>query len=272
MSSKYNSLKVEEYQFQGFSDEDLGIKNFEFVDLSELNGNNHNLKERISDIEIRREREHAQQTKFEINEAVRKYRGIDDQELQDYEKRVSAEVEKRVAQQLQQIKQEAYQEGRDQGANEAYEEAKVVFDQKLEELAQMIDEVRVNREEIYKKEFEDMYKMIKALTKWILLRETKEETYIPRLLEKLILEINQKNNLLIKVSPESFDYMENAVNQIENKLGSLSNLRIEIDPELQYTGIVLESDKGIIDGSLESQFESIDRVFESVGIVEDGES
>ena len=35
-------------------------------------------------------------------------------------------------------------------------------------------------------------------------------------------------------------------------------------------GIILESEKGIIDGSYQAQFEMFSRVFETVGISDDG--
>jgi len=44
--------------------------------------------------------------------------------------------------------------------------------------------------------------------------------------------------------------------------------RVEVDLDQEENGIVLESENTIVDGSLETQFKSIDRVFENVGLYE----
>ena len=51
---------------------------------------------------------------------------------------------------------------------------------------------------------------------------------------------------------------------VEARLGQLQNTRIEIVPELRHPGIILESENGLIDGSLEGVFANIDRVFGQV--------
>jgi flagellar assembly protein FliH len=106
----------------------------------------------------------------------------------------------------------------------------------------------------------------------VALKEIDEDNkYLTRLLEKLILELNEKKNLLIRISAKNFDKMDGILDEIQNKLGALSNVRVEIDHDMQDDGgIILESEKGIIDGSYQAQFEMFSRVFETVGISDDG--
>jgi hypothetical protein len=41
-------------------------------------------------------------------------------------------------------------------------------------------------------------------------------------------------------------------------------VRVEIVPELNHPGIILESENSLIDGSLEGVFQNIDKIFEQV--------
>ena len=58
--------------------------------------------------------------------------------------------------------------------------------------------------------------------------------------------------------------MPEVVQMVEAKLGQLSNVRIEIVPEISHPGIILESENGLIDGSMEGVFQNIDKIFEQV--------
>ena len=107
------------------------------------------------------------------------------------------------------------------------------------------------------------YSLINKLTKWIVLKEVEDKEYIERLLEKLILEINTKSNLLIKVNQADFEAIPDVIKKVETRLGSLSNIRVEVGNELSGRGLVLESEVGVIDGSLKAQMKSLDKIFET---------
>lgn len=215
---------------------------------------------------IRSERKHEAGSGFAINPLVREHRGITKQENEDYEKAVSEEVEKR----LEQLSKNAYEEGlakgKEEGMEKAYAETLATLEEKVVEFTEQIKQLDESKKEIISKSKDEGYKLIKNLTKWIVLKEVDDKDYIPRLLEKLILEMNTKSNLLIKVDNNSFQYMPEIIKTIESKLGQLTNVRVEVEEELHHKGIILESENGIIDGTLKAQFVSIDKLFESVGI------
>ena len=79
-----------------------------------------------------------------------------------------------------------------------------------------------------------------------------------------MLELNARKNLIVKVGRANFEQMPEIIQTVEARLGQLSNLRIEIVPEIQHPGIILESENGLIDGSLEGVFQNIDKIFEQV--------
>ena len=106
---------------------------------------------------------------------------------------------------------------------------------------------------------------MKNLTKWITLKELENDgKYLERLMEKLLLEIQSRSNLLIQVNMNDFQKMPEVLEVVQSKLGELKNVRVEVDPAILTRGIILESDNGIINATMEEQFKSLDKLFEEV--------
>jgi flagellar assembly protein FliH len=72
--------------------------------------------------------------------------------------------------------------------------------------------------------------------------------------------------LVIHVNEDAFGYMPEIVKIVDRKVGKLTNVRLEVDLDMHENGVKLESENNIIDGSLEAQFNTIDRLFQNVGV------
>src|SRR5690606_28972709 len=121
------------------------------------------------------------------------------------------------------------------------------------------------QEEILLAQKKEMYHLLRNLSKWIILRELKDDgQYVERLLEKLLYETQSRNNLLIQVNSQDFAQMEDVLAHLQAKLGELKNVRVEIDPHVLTRGIVVESENGIINATMEEQFKSLDKLFDEV--------
>lgn len=260
-----NYGEVTNYQFQAFNEVDgdaADVKVFEFKPISK---NGDNLRREEFQKVIKSERTFAKENQFKVNPIVEKHRGLRDQEEYEYEMRVREEVEKRV----QQIQEEAYkagfEEGVNQGREEIFDEMRNVVDQKLDNLSEMVHEVLKTQEDLITKQQKEVYVLVKNLTKWIILRELKDDgKYVERLLEKILLEIQARTNLLIQVNPDNFSEMPEVLEHVQKRLGELKNVRVEIDNAVESKGMIVESENGIINATMEEQFKSLDKLFEDV--------
>ncbi|MBY0413996.1 MAG: hypothetical protein K2Q18_07515 [Bdellovibrionales bacterium] len=256
---------ISEYQFHNFNEASEGnaeVKLFEFKPL--FRGEDAVLKKDFQKI-IKNEREFAKSSQFKVNSLVEKHRGLKDQEEREYEERVEEEVRRRVAE----IQDDAFKAGFDEGVNQGREEIFIQMrssvDQKLENFSQMVTSVLHTQEEILANQKIEMYQLLRNLSKWIVLRELQEDgKYIERLLEKLLLEMQVRSNLLIQVNSDDFQTMPEVLEHVQARLGEMKNVRIEIDSSVKSRGIVIESDNGIINATLEEQFKSLDKLFEDV--------
>jgi flagellar assembly protein FliH len=219
---------------------------------------------KISDEDIRSERSHAQKNNFKVDETVRDSRGLARQEHSDQEKKIQAEVNRRLEAAYAEAYKEGLEKGREEGKEQALSEFHEALGQKVEDFGQVITQVQLQSDKIMEKNRQEVYDFVKRFTKWIILKEIDDKVYLESLFEKLILELNARKNLIVKVGKANFAQMPEIIKAVETRLGQLSNIRIEIVPEINHPGIILESENGLIDGSMEGVFQNIDKIFEQV--------
>lgn len=236
---------------------------FQPFEFKSLNGESVTRKS-ISEEEIRTERSFAKKNNFKVDDVVRDSRGIARQEQSDFEKRIEEEVNRRLAALSEEAYQEGLERGREEGKEIALQEFHEAMGQRVEELGQVIIQVQSQTNMISEANREEIYEFVKRFTKWVILKEINEKTYLEALFEKLILELNARKNLIVKVGQRNFAEMPEVIQAVEARIGQLSNVRIEIVPEIQHPGIILESENGLIDGSMEGVFQNIDKIFEQV--------
>lgn len=217
-----------------------------------------------SEEDLRRERSYAKSSNFQIDSAVQNSRGLARQEEQELEDRIEAEVSRRLQAAYEEAVTKGREEGMRQGREEALTQHQQELQQKIEEFSQVLVTLQQQCTSIIENERHQIYEFVKRFTKWIVMKEIDEKIYLEKLLEKLILELNARKNLIVKVGRDHFSAMPEVVSAVESRLGTLQNLRVEIVPEINYPGIILEAENGLIDGSLEGVFQNIDRIFAQV--------
>ncbi|MGZ3786885.1 MAG: FliH/SctL family protein [Bacteriovorax sp.] len=257
--------EVTDYKFHNFSDEDIEANKVTLFEFKPLLSNAQTIAKKEFQKIIKDERTHAKHSQFKINPIVEKYRGLKDQEEQEYQEAVEKEVARRISEIQDDAFKAGFEEGVNQGREEIFNEMRSVVDQKLENFSQMVTEVLKTQEDIVTRQKKEIYHLLKNLSKWIILRELKDDgTYVERLLEKLLLEIQARQNLLIQVNSNDFSGMPEVLTHVQSRLGELKNVRVEIDSAIASKGMIIESDNGIINASMEEQFKSLDKLFEDV--------
>lgn len=261
---KYRESDIKPFEFNDLQGSHVVSQpKFENFNFKNIQGEPYNAI-KTSEETIREERTHERKADFKIDGVVRDYRGLSRQEQNDIEKRISDEVERRLKAAYQDAYNEGLQLGREEGRDLSLKELDENIHQKIEELNAVIEEVKGQSSKIMEKNHQEVYEFIKRFTKWILMKEVNEKVYLENLLEKLVLELNARKNLIVKVGKANFAEMPEVIQTVESRLGQLSNVRVEIVPELNHPGIILEGENGLIDGSLEGVFKNIDKIFEMV--------
>lgn len=261
---KYRKSDIQTFEFNDLqSTHVITQTRLEDFSFKELNGEVFN-KEKISDEKMRLERNHEQKSSFKIDAKVRESRGLFNQEQSDLEKTIQQEVQRRMEAVYQKAVAEGFEKGRQEAHEQALQEYQEALALKINEMEEVIASIKTQADVVLQDNRQEVYEFIKRFTKWIVFKEINEKLYLEQLLEKLILELNARKNIIIKVGRANFAEMPQVIQTVEARLGQLVNVRVEIKPELKYPGIILESENGLIDGSLEQVFQNIDKIFQQV--------
>jgi len=261
---KFQSTEVQNFEFSDLQvGKETGTSTFKPFNFNELNGQP-SKRNNISEETLRSERTYEKKNNFKIDGVVRESRGLSRQEQNDLESQIQAEVNRRLETAYHDAYQEGIEKGKDEGRAEATAHYQEELAAKVNEFSQIIDEMTKQSDKIVEKNRHDIYEFIKRFTKWIVLKEIDEKLYLENLLEKLLLELNVRKNLIVKVGRANFSKMPEVIQTVETRRGQLTNVRVEIVPEINHPGIILESENGLIDGSLEGVFQNIDKIFEQV--------
>ncbi|MFA5583374.1 MAG: FliH/SctL family protein [Bacteriovoracaceae bacterium] len=238
--------KPEGYEFQN-----LSVENFQY--------------DKPLEETIRTERKFEQKKSFKIDKVVRDHRGISEQESDDLEKRVAAEVQRRIDKVYQAAFEQGLSEGRQEGINQIKSESSNQVDATSNEILQLLEQFKEQVEKNTHQHKNEMIDFVKQFAKWVLVKEIDEKEYLSSLLEKLLHELNARRNMIIRVNEQSYSVMPEVISQLEKKLGAFSNVRLEVSRDMNLPGIMLESENGIVDASLENIFTKLDRFFEQAG-------
>jgi flagellar assembly protein FliH len=261
---KYRGSEIKSFEFSDLQGAHVVTKgDFKPFAFGELTGEAMN-ETKVDDATLRSERSFEKNNNFKIDGAVRASRGIAKQEQSDFEKSITEEVNRRLEAAYADAYNEGLEKGRAEGKAEAFAQHQEELSHKVENFVEVINGMQAQNGKLMEQNKAEVYEFIKRFTKWICLKEINEKLYLETLLEKLVLELNARKNLIVKVGRENFTQMPEVIAVVESRLGQLQNIRIEIVPEINHPGIILESENGLIDGSIEGVFANIDKIFESV--------
>ncbi|HAZ11890.1 MAG: hypothetical protein A2X86_07435 [Bdellovibrionales bacterium GWA2_49_15] len=255
---------AKDYVFNNFDGVIADNEKIDKMEFKELGG-----REKFSTPEhqkiIKQERQLSSDLKFLISPIVKQHRGMNDQEKTERDIHLEEQIEKRLSKIHEEAFNAGYQEGLTRGHKDAVEATRKEGVTHLTALDEMITNVLTTEAGILKKQKTEIYTLIRTLTKWVILRELKDDgQYIMRLLEKLVSEIGQKDHLLIQVNKNDFERMPEILEAVETKIGKLSNVRYECDQDVSGPGVILESINSIVRGTLDDQLANLDKLFESV--------
>ncbi len=255
--TNYNFLKLSDQNSQSTNSRNVTNYNLNHIENKVISGNPGLQKV------IKSERTYAEQTGFIFSNVVEEFRGIKDQKQKELDQLIIDEINKREIQIRDKWEQDGFTKGQLLGHEEVLKISEKKINEQLDVLKSMIEEIKIFKSHLLHTQKTPIINLIKSLTKWIILKEVKNDNdFLNRLLEKLILELGLKENLLIKVRKEDLSLIPRALEVIEAKIGKLTNVRIETDQDLLERGIIIESQNGILDGSLEAQFQELDKLFE----------
>ena len=186
------------------------------------------------------------------------------------EKKINDEVERRLLKLEKEAFEKGYIQGVKQGEEKSYTERKEFLKREMSTFSEFLENVLRTKQEILENEKHSIYELIKSLTKWIILKELKDDDkYLFRLLGKLMVEVENKNNVLIQINREDFEKNQNIFQEMQNILKEVPSVKFDANGDINTKGIILTTENEVIDGTLEEQFKTLDKIFSQIGLKKD---
>jgi flagellar biosynthesis/type III secretory pathway protein FliH len=201
----------------------------------------------------------ASGSRFDLHPASKKLLGVEQDETSKIDEMVNAEVER----QLSLLRDQAHQQGFEQGMVEGKAQAEVeylasvkpLYDQ-FEALCQSYDQIK---QEVYVANEQFLVQLMFQFGKHIVLKElSTDREYVKRLSSLMIEKIGAKDHVKLKVSRQDFANLEQIRDHLKAQFPDLKNVQIEISEDLALGGCKVETDLARINASVETQLKSIE--------------
>lgn len=163
------------------------------------------------------------------------------------------------------LEQEAYEKGFAQGEKDGLdlgEKKAVKVIENLENLFNEISRLKGNMVTRYEKE---ILELIFAIAGKVIHRQIGfDETVVKETVTKALYLATDKSKIVLKVSPQDFEYIESVRPEFFTQYSELKSLTVTHDPSITRGGCLLETPYGDVDARVETQLEKICQCLEEV--------
>jgi len=171
------------------------------------------------------------------------------------------EVETRRQQILDELKQQGYSEGYQEGRAQADEEGAKIINEATESLNQMAGALR----QAVKQNEEKILQLAVGIAEKILHDEIalRPDTVL-KTLDEALMKVSDLEEVTIKVNPEDMPAIQAQEESIRDRLKSVRKVEFAASPKIQQGGVLIETGSGTVDAQIKTQLSVIQEAFEFV--------
>lgn len=182
-----------------------------------------------------------------------------------------------ASQEVEMIKQRAYEEGHQQGQEQGYQEGLVkgrqagqdelqlVINQGIAKTQQMLLATDKDAKQMMKDAERQIIDIALAVARKILAYEIAENPMVVLPLVKAALEkVSDQEEIVIRVSSEDFEAVLLAKKELQNMVGREHALKITPDRTIESGSCVIDTSYGTVDARVDTQFSTIKKVLEDL--------
>jgi len=161
---------------------------------------------------------------------------------------------------LQSVKDEYFEEGRREGL----ELGRKQVEEELKIAQQLRSRLETLRDEVFARSVKDVADAVMLIARQVVRRELKAApSSIEQLVVSVLEQVRRSDEFVIRLSAAEHKKLSDLTPLIMERLGVDASFRVEVDPRLEPGGIVVETDYGRIDASVEAQMEAFSDVVDA---------
>ena len=163
----------------------------------------------------------------------------------------------------QALEQAAYEQGHIQGLQEGREAGEQELTQVIEHFQALVTELANQQQELYARREQDLIKLTLVIARKIIEMEISlRPQLILQVLHTAWQYLADTESCRIRLSPQDYEWLQKHQEQLSQTLPTLDNIALIADNRLAPGGLVLESQAGEIDATLESRWGAVARLVE----------
>ncbi len=198
---------------------------------------------------------------FRVDKIVAKYVGIDELEKESQKKEVAQQALELSREIQEGAYKEAYELGKEEGRELAYAEEKQSLATELSSIQSLIQEIRAAKSDIFKDNEKQIVNLCFYMAKRLLMKEVEvNQDYIQTLIKKTLEMAQSDEEVTIKVSTEDKKWIDLHEDTIFKELNLDASTRIEEDSQVSRGGVIIETNHGVIDATIEQRLEKLETV------------
>jgi flagellar assembly protein FliH len=163
---------------------------------------------------------------------------------------------------------EGYEKGQIEGHESGYEKA---YSETLEKRKEIIEEANliksnylIEREKIINDLEPDIINLVREISEKVINREIEKPDYMVDLILKGLSSLNDKDNIIIRVSKEDYEKVNEFKPEILSKGSLIEDIDIKLDSNLKKGDCVIESSQGNVNTSISLQLEEIRKILDDL--------
>lgn len=193
---------------------------------------------------------------FEISEFSSKKSGV----ARLKEKDIEAKIEEKAFEHLKEVEEKAYAEayelGKIDGQEAGFEEKRKELEEQLGILYQMLEMFETMKARLVGENEITLVKLINFISTRVAMKEIEvDPSIIMSVIAQVVGELQSVDDIVIRVSPKDFEFLENVEDKLDKKAEFLKKVKLEASAEISPGGCIVETKFGLVDATLEQRLQ-----------------
>lgn len=170
-----------------------------------------------------------------------------------------------------QLKDEGFQQGYQDGLKQSEAELREQYDGMLQEASQILDQAYILKQQIIQESEPFLIELSCSIAEKIVERQlTIESEWIVELVQKVLSRRREKGIITLCVAPAHFSNIQDAREELLLHIDSQAELQIIPDPSVHDQGCVVRSSFGSIDARIDTQLKEIKNALQHLAVRNEG--
>ena len=198
--------------------------------------------------------------RFKVNALLRDPLAIEEEERRVIDARVTQNVAAVREVAWTEGEKKGYEDGLKRGRDEAYEQFRHESAKSLQSFETFVQKFETLKTEIFKANERFLMELVFRVAKMVTLKELSTDSdYVLRLSRQLLDQVGIRDNVKIRINPKDAQSLELLKADLIKQFPDLKNLNIEVSPEVEGGGCMIETQWSAIDASLETQLAGLQK-------------